>query len=169
MNLFFNCDGNDGRPVVFSFPDMVDPTQQLRKDHRKEWKPSDKDWRSKSKTPVSLMFIMLFNVQMMQLPGQPWFVCQETIAELKILPNRHIIILPEEVLKRVFKEMKATSKKNAVIVKLTKVNHKGRYQSNPVTAILETIEKILDENKSPTAKSLKRQPPRKPDKMAQTP
>jgi hypothetical protein len=44
------------------------------------------------------------------------------------------------------------AKKNAVIVKITKVNHKGRCQGNPVTAVLEATKNILDENKSPTAK-----------------
>jgi hypothetical protein len=28
-NLFFDHDGNDGRPVVFNFPDMANPSQQL--------------------------------------------------------------------------------------------------------------------------------------------
>ena len=97
------------------------------------------------------MFVMLFNIQMMRLPGKPWFACQETIAELKILPDRHIIVLRNEVLKRVFKETRATAKKNAVIVKITKVNHKGRCQGNPVTTIFEAIKNMLDENKSPTA------------------
>ena len=87
----------------------------------------------------------------MRLPTKPWFACQETIAELEILPSKHVIILPNGVLKNVFKETNATAKKNAVIVKIAKVNHKGRCQGNPVTAILETIKEILDENKSPTA------------------
>lgn len=82
-NLFFNNAGNDGRPVVFSFPDIVDPSQQLWANHRKGWMPSNEDWRCKSDKTVSPMCVMLFNIQMMWLPGTPWFASEETIAELK--------------------------------------------------------------------------------------
>jgi len=94
---------------------------------------------------------MLFNIQMMRLPLKPWFAIHETIAELQILPGRHVIMLPNEVLTNVFKDTSATAKKNAVIVKIAKVNHKGRCKGDPVKTILEVIKEILDENRSPTA------------------
>ena len=94
---------------------------------------------------------MLFNIQMMRLPLKPWFACQEVVAELQILPTRHIMILPTEVLTNVFKDTSATAKKNDVIVKITKVNPNRRCKGDSVKAILEVIKKILDENRSPAA------------------
>ena len=136
-NLFFNNAGNDGCPVVFSFPDIADPSQQVRARHRHERTPSKEDWRSKSDKDVLLMSIMIFSIQMMRVPGTPWFASAETIEELKILPDRHVIILPNDVLTQVFKDTKTTAKKNAVFVKIKKVNHKGRHQGYEVTAIFE--------------------------------
>ena len=87
-NLSFDTAGNDGRPVIFLFPDISDHSLQSRASHKRNWKSTGEDWRPKSGETVALMYVVLFHIQIMRVPGKKWFASEEAIAELKIVSRQ---------------------------------------------------------------------------------